>query len=201
MEKIKNTAYAVAVLFISTALLTSCSNNGDSNNDIGKNAKVSTFLRSFYAKDFKFGKSKQFKINNQSNSTTENTGNLARAVTFEDVILMEVFVNNEERARGYVINDKDTNEFLYFIDVDRVAYKLTNINIEADEIKVIDDINQLDRYSSTNQFDFIKIAQDLSNQPVPPPVVQRWRYSFVYPKQKYRSGKLFACRANDCKCA
>ena len=123
-------------------------------------------LKSFYKKEFKFGKSKELKINRQSAATTENTTEFARTATFEDVVLMEVFVNNEERARGYVVNDKDTNEFLYFIDVDRINYKLTSVDIDANETKVADNINQLENYVSSNQFDMIKVVEDYNDSTV-----------------------------------
>ena len=178
MKPIKTTFFSLVILFIGTSLITSCSKEDENNNGMTQNAKVSTFLKSFYSKDFKFGKSKDLKITRQSSSTNTNTGEFARTAEFDDVIVKEVFVDNEERARGYIVNDKDTDEFLYFIDVDRVNYKLTSVDIDANETKVSDNINQLDKYASTNQFDFIKIAQDLINQPGTPPVVQRWRYEW-----------------------
>ena len=35
--------------------------------------------------------------------------------------MTEVFVGNQEKANGYVVTDKVTEEFLYFVNVDRTS--------------------------------------------------------------------------------
>ena len=157
MKTIKITFFSLLVIFVVTSLITSCSND-ETNNSVDQNAKVSTYLKSFYKTNCKLGESAEAKFKPETSS-------LARTAEFEDIVVTEVFVGNETRARGYVLTNKTTNVFLYFVDVDRVEYKTTKVDIEADKTVIAENIEQLDNYISTNEFDLIEITQDQVNQP------------------------------------
>lgn len=148
------TLFSLVLLFVIT--LFGCTKEDNSSSNATESAKVSNYLKSFYNKDFKLGKSVNSKLPTEINS-------LQRTVEFEDILITEVFVGNDTRARGYIITDKMTNDFLYFIDVDRVEFELTSVKIDVNDTKIFNDINELDKYLSTDEFDYIKIAEDFNN--------------------------------------
>lgn len=143
----------VAVVFVAN-MFTNCSKDEtETNNSVVQNAKVTTYLKSFYNKDFKYGKF--------ANSKLEKATSIdSKAVEFEDVVVTEVIVGSDERARGYVVTSKTTNVFLYFVDVDRDNLKMISADIAANDVKEIDNIDQLEKYFTTNEFDMIKVTED-----------------------------------------
>ena len=153
MKAIKMTFFSLLVLYLGTSLFTSCSKEEHTENNVSENAKVNSYLKSFYTKDFQFGKS--IETETKSNSSTLN-----KSVEVENLVITEVFVGEDIRARGYIITIKDTNDFLYFIDVNRVDLKLTTVKVDVNDTKVFNNINELDKYLSTDKFDYIKIAED-----------------------------------------
>ena len=153
MKTIKSTFFSLLVLFLGTSLVTSCSKDDETNSNVIENAKVSSYLETFYSTNFQFGKSVE--TNPKSNSTLLN-----RSTEVENLVITEVFVGNASTARGYVITDKNTNDFLYFIDVNRVDFKLTTYKVDVNDTKIFNDIDALDKYLSTDEFDYIKIAED-----------------------------------------
>jgi hypothetical protein len=153
MKKL-NVFRILAITIIATIGLISCSKENANDKVISENAKVAPFLKSFYKKDFKLGQAVNTKVANAISATSKSTD-------VEDLVITEVFVGDDTRARGYVITSKTTNVFLYFVDVDRVDYKMTKVDIVANDIVTFEDIEQMDNYISTNQFDFIKVAQDV----------------------------------------
>lgn len=170
MKTIKSTFLPFLVLFIAGSLLTSCSKEDETKQNISENAKVSSFLKSFYSKNFEFGKSANSKILKQSANS--------KTVEYSDIVITEVFVGDDNRARGYVITSKDNNVFLYFVDVDRIDYKLTQLDVAVNEKKVFENIEQIDKYTSTNEFDFIKVTQELIKENAQDGSVSRIRYSY-----------------------
>lgn len=156
MKIIKTTFFTLLVLFIGTSLITGCSNEDETNSALNENAKVSNYLEAFYSSNFQLGKSVE--TNQKSNSSALN-----RSTEVDNLIITEVFVGNDETARGYIITDKSTNDFLYFIDVDRVDFKLTSVKIETNDTKIFENIDNLDKYLSTDKFDYIKIAEDFAS--------------------------------------
>ncbi|MEM0542548.1 hypothetical protein WFZ85_07955 [Flavobacterium sp. j3] len=120
---------------------------------MGSNAKVAAYLKSFYKTDFRIGKTVETKLSN-SNSLAD-----ARTVEFESVKLSEIFVGVDERARGYIVTDKETDEFLYFVDVDRDDLKLFAYNVAINETLVKENIDLLQEWASSNGFDFIKLFE------------------------------------------
>lgn len=133
-------------------LLISCSKEENSQ-DVGSNTKVAAYLKLFYKTDFRIGKTVETKLVN-SNSLAD-----ARTVEFESVKLSEIFVGVDERARGYIVTDKETDEFLYFVDVDRDDLKLFAYNVAINETLVKENIDLLQEWASSNGFDFIKLFE------------------------------------------
>ena len=172
MKTIKKTVITLLVLFMGAIIITSCSKENDTNKNVSQNAKVSAFLKSYYSKDFELGESIKTKIKRKANP-------LAKSEEVEDVKITEVLVGDDIRARGYVITDKTTNVFLYFVDVDRIDYKMTTIDIDINDVTVLKDINEMDKYISSNEFDLIKVSQDylleLNSGQSPKPFL-RWAY-------------------------
>ena len=153
MKIIKTTFFTLLVLFIGTSLITSCSKEDETNIGVSENAKISNYLKSFYSKNYQLGKSVETK-------PEFNTNILNKSTEIENLIITEVFVGEDETARGYIITDKATNDLLYFIDVDRINFKLTSVKVDINDTKVFNNINDLDKYLSTDKFDYIKIAED-----------------------------------------
>jgi hypothetical protein len=156
MKALKNGILLLLVVLTTTCLTTSCSKENVTDQKVSENMKVSSYLKSFYPGSYKLGKSVESKVREASNAGSRTTEG-------EDLVVTEVFVDESSIARGYVITDKITNDFKYFIDVDRENYKLTAAKIVINETKVFENINTLDNYISTNEFDFIKIAADHDN--------------------------------------
>lgn len=156
MKTIKSSFFSLLVLFIATSFIISCSKDEQTSSSVSENAKVSNYLKSFYKNDFKLGKSIESKV-------IKPTSVVSKTVEYENLVVTEVFVANEERARGYVLTNKETNVFLYFVDVDRTDYKMTKVDIDANQTQVLENIEQLDKYITTNQFDLIKVTQDLKD--------------------------------------
>lgn len=152
MKIIKNTFFSLLVLFLGT-IITSCSKDDETNSGVNENVKVSNYLKSFYSTNFQLGKSVE--TNHQFNTSILN-----RSTEVENMIITEVYVGDDETARGYIITDKSTNDLLYFIDVDRVNFKLTSVKVDVNDTKVFNNINELDKYLSTDELDYIKIAED-----------------------------------------
>jgi hypothetical protein len=153
MKTIKSTFFPFLVLFIAGSLLTSCSKEDETKQSISENTKVSSFLKSFYSKNFEFGKSINSEIIKESST-------LSKSVEVEDVVITEVLVGEDTRARGYIITSKSTNTFVYFVDIDRIDYKMTAVDIKINETKVINNIDEFDKYVATNEFDIIKVTQE-----------------------------------------
>lgn len=156
MKHLKLNIFTLIVLFISTSVFVSCSDDSDTTTNDTTNKNVDTFLKSFYSKNYSFGESAKVNPNSQFSA-------LSRTTTLEEYELTEVFVDNEAKARGYVITNKNTGEFLYFIDIDRDTYTLTSLDVKNSEQKTFNNIDEIYNYFSTNEFDFIEIALDETN--------------------------------------
>jgi hypothetical protein len=156
MRHLKLTLFSLIVLFVSATMLVSCSEDNETTINETTNKNVDSFLKSFYSKDYSLGISAKVNPNSQVSA-------LARTASFEEVELTEVFVDNETKARGYIITDKKTGDFLYFIDVDRDTYTLTSLDVKNSEQKTFNNIDEIYNYFSTDEFDFIEIALDDTN--------------------------------------
>jgi hypothetical protein len=143
MKHLKLTLFSLITLFVSATMLVSCSEDNEITTNETTNKNVDAFLKSFYSKDYSLGLSAKVNTNSQFSV-------LSRTATLEDVELTEVFIDNEEKARGYVITNKDTGEFLYFIDVDRDTYTLTSLDVKNSEQKTFNNIDEIYNYFMTN---------------------------------------------------
>lgn len=141
------------LLFGISLLFLSC-NKADENQSLNGNAKVTAYLKSFYKKEYHIGKSLNSRMIESSISST------AKSVEYEDVKLEEVFVGDDERARGYVVTDKETGEFLYFVDVDREGYKLTALDVLENQIRIKENINTLEEWATSNKLDLIQLLDE-----------------------------------------
>ncbi|AWA31125.1 hypothetical protein HYN48_14065 [Flavobacterium magnum] len=94
--------------------------------------------------------------------------------------MTEVFVGDDLRPRGYLITEKETNDFLFFADVDRTDFKLTTFEPKSNPTKIFENINELDKYLSTDEFDLIKVID--APEYVPPtegePVALKIKYTY-----------------------
>lgn len=151
MKHLKSTLFSLIALFVSATMLVSCSEDNETTTN--ETTNIDSFLKSFYSKDYSLGTSAKVNPNSQLSS-------LARTATIEEMEVTEVFVSNETEARGYIITDKNTGEFLYFIDVDRDTYILTSLDVKNSEQKTFNNIDEIYNYFSTDEFDFIEIALD-----------------------------------------
>lgn len=98
---------------------------------------VEDFLEAFYTESFDVG---------QDILTTEGE------TTFK---VIEIILGEDTRARGYVVINYTTGDFVYFADVDRVNHVLTLHTIGLEDPVVYNDIDQLEEYDATNEFDYI----------------------------------------------
>lgn len=158
MKTFKNGILLLLILFSISCIVTSCSKEDETNKSVTANSKVSNYLKSFYPTNFQLGKSVVTKIQKKSSD-------LSKSIEVVSVVITEVFVGDDTRARGYVITDKSTNEFLYFLDVDRIDNKLTTVKVDVNDTETFKNIDELDKYLDTNQLDFIKIAEDVVVNP------------------------------------
>src|SRR5690554_4411625 len=80
----------------------------------------------------------------------------------------EIIFAGHERARGYLVSDHETGEFLYLADVDRTNYVLKTLDIANAERETIRDINLHPDYYNLGEFDFYQIALDGPTITLPP---------------------------------
>ena len=155
----KKICFSLVVLFLGLGLFSSCSKEEttSSSSSVSENAKVVNYLNSFYAKNYVFGKSVNAKF---SKPTDLSSATLSKTVEVEDVKITEILVGDDVRARGYVVTSKETNAFLYFADVDRDSYKMITSDITANSSLTLKNIDQLEKYYATNEFDMIKVTEE-----------------------------------------
>lgn len=156
MKHLKSTLFSLIALFVCATILVSCSNDNEIETNKTINKNVDSFLKTFYSKNYTLGLSA--KVNPKS-----QISELSRTASLDQVEVTEVFVDNEIKARGYIITNINTGEFLYFIDVNRNTYILTSLDVKNSDQKTFNDINEINNYFSTNEFDFIEIALDDTN--------------------------------------
>ena len=128
MKHLKLALFSFIALFVSACILVSCSNDSDTTNSETSGKNVETFLKSFYKQNSELGNPKEIKSRNETNT-------LNRTVEMQSYLITEVFVGDDTRARGYIITEKSSNDFVFFLDVNRLSYKLTAVKIETNETK------------------------------------------------------------------
>ncbi len=175
MKHLKLTLFSLIALFVSATMLVSCSEDNETLTNETTNKNVDSFLKSFYKQNTELGKPLEIKTKNGDNT-------LSRSIELQGYLITEVFVGEDTRARGYIISDKLSSNFVFFLDVDRMNYELTTVKIESNETVNFDEINELEKYLITDEFDFIKIIEDPNfEEPVltnPQPIALGIRYSY-----------------------
>lgn len=147
----------LAIALVASIGIISCSKNDETKENIIGNSKVSCYLKSFYNTKYQLGKSIDTKLKKESQNSS-----LSKSIEVEDFIVTEVLVGEDTRARGYVVTRKSDNQFIYFIDVDRIDYKMTTVKVDVNETMIFNNIDELDKYISTNEFDLIKVAEQVN---------------------------------------
>lgn len=175
MKHLKSTFFSFIALFICAVVMVSCSSDED-NNQIQENAldpKTDAFLKNFYSNDYHLGKS-------VSTSNPNLNGLQNRSAQVDNYTVTEVFVNNEARASGYLFENLRTNRYENFIDVNRISYILTSVNLLNNETEVQNRINEKPEYSFTHEFDIIRIIENpiYTNPSNPGYVTYGWHYEW-----------------------
>lgn len=93
--------------------------------------------------------------------TTGRTETVRQEVTHYDYT--EIIIDSDTRARGYLVSNHTTGEFLYFADVDRTNYVFKTKNLITNERETVIDIDQHPDYGHSDGFDFIRIIDDIDN--------------------------------------
>lgn len=155
MKNIKKTIFAILVLFIGTSVFISCSNDNEIDSKSPSSSVLDTFLKSFYNQDYDLGKSVSI-----SNGTKSSVMSRTVLVDGQDIEITEVILGNGQRVRGYVITDKITSAFLYFVDVDRTTYDLTIVDVIKNETLIFKNINTNPDYRNTKEFDLFEMAEN-----------------------------------------
>ena len=155
MKKIKKTSVAALMLFIGSSLFISCSNDNEIDNKDSSNAVIDQFLKSFYNEDYVLGNTISI-----SNGTKSSVMSRTVLVDGQDIEITEVILGNGQRVRGYVITDKITSAFLYFVDVDRTTYDLTVVDVINNQTLIFKNINTNPDYRNTKEFDLFEMAEN-----------------------------------------
>ena len=83
--------------------------------------------------------------------------------TNEGVTVTEVTVDGDTRARGYIVNEVENNEFLYFADVNRNTNVLTTYENITGELETFSNLLESTDYLDTDKFDFIEYSPEYTN--------------------------------------
>uniref|UniRef100_UPI0040489347 hypothetical protein n=1 Tax=Flavobacterium sp. TaxID=239 RepID=UPI0040489347 len=183
MKHLKLTLFSLVALFISATIFVSCSEDNETTTNETTNKNVDSFLKSFYSESFNYGRKAEITIKTE-------TSFLNKTASFEEVNVTEVFVGNQEKANGYVVTDKVTGEFLYFVNVDRTSFILTSVDNDKNEQLTFNNINTNESYTNTNEFDFIEIALNESNNGISNKVGPRF----------FGTGYSFGANSNTIPC-
>jgi hypothetical protein len=154
MKSVKNFAIFVFLFIFATACNKSSEEVLPENQKITNSQKSATtttielsneasnFIKNFYSSDYVLGQ--------QIETSDDN-------VTY---LVSEIIVNNETRARGYITTDVRGENPTYFVDVDRSNYQLHNVDIVNNKTTIINEIDKIDDYYETNEFDVIALVDD-----------------------------------------
>lgn len=173
MKHLKITLFSFILLFVSAGILFSCSSESENIQEQSIDQKTDSFLKKFYSNDYQLGKTKT--------SAKNLNGYQQRTTQIEDYSITEVFVGNEDKARGYLFENLQTNEIESFVDVDRTNYKLTSVDLNNYQVEVQNAINQMPEYLLTDEFDLINIIRlpiPEPNPTNPQPVTYGWHYEW-----------------------
>lgn len=80
--------------------------------------------------------------------------------TGEGVTVSEVIVYGDMRARGYIVNKLENNEFLYFLDINRTTDVLTTYEKITEKVLIFNNLIEFPEYLETDKFDFIEYSPE-----------------------------------------
>lgn len=101
------------------------------------------YAEAFYGADISLGSSIQLIVDDESIAVT----------------VSEVIVSDDTRARGYIVDDISSGDFLYFVDVDRESDVLTTYEVSGTIQEIFDDLLEYEDYLLTDKFDFIEYSE------------------------------------------
>ena len=110
------------------------------------NEEINAYLVKFYQSKYSFGK---------STSVLDEKKSV--------IILTEVILEGDKRARGYVAISKETDDFLFFVDIDRDKFEITTFDVTSNKIENFKNINKSENYNTTNEFDLIYSIDNNTN--------------------------------------
>lgn len=154
MKRLKQFALGIlGTAFLSVGLF-ACSNDDEINTVNNTNSEVPMQTMSItsnsnglrYAADFY-----NTKITEGQTIEIKNPDNLTEGVT-----ITELIVDNDSKARGYIVNDLENNNFLYFVDVDRTKDEMTTYEVSTQKTEKFTDLINNVEYINSDKFDFIK---------------------------------------------
>lgn len=156
----------VGVTTISVGLF-ACSNDESSNQQQEMETQQTSNLQSKPAKVSDEGYS--YALNFYSSEISLGRSiDLIDPSTNEGVTVTEVKVyGDDSRARGYIVNKVENNDFLYFADVNRSTDVLTIYEKSTGETIITDNLMESPDYLSTNKFDVIEHSSQYVTQSVP----------------------------------
>ena len=128
MKHLKITLFSFILLFVSAGILFSCSSESENIQEQSIDQKTDSFLKKFYSNDYQLGKTKT--------SAKNLNGYQQRTTQIEDYSITEVFVGNDEIARGYLFENLQTNEIESFVDVDRINFTLTSVDLDNYQVEI-----------------------------------------------------------------
>lgn len=149
----------------------SCDNDIQDENVVQQNLdnRDAVYLENFYSKAIKIGDSANIMLE-QFNADVNQKSN-----QIDHYMISEVFVGNDLMARGYMFKNIDTNQNEIFVDVDRINFVLTSIDLVSSDVDIINNIDELPFYSTTNELDLL-YSVDIDD---PQLVSNGWRYQLV----------------------
>lgn len=158
MNRIKFFALGVIGAVLITTGLYSCSNDeintpkqGNTEQEVNLQSKASAtsgdgyvYALEFYGLEISLGRSVD----------------LIDPDTNEGVTVTEVTVDGDTRARGYIVNEVENNEFLYFADVNRSTNVLTTYENITGALETFSNLLESTDYLDTDKFDFIEYSPE-----------------------------------------
>jgi len=151
MKKIS--IFILSVLLMGTLVFIGCSSEDSvaTNTDNSKSSqrimgnKFDEFVEDFYDDTFKYGDS------------------IIAYDTLTNFKVKEITVGINSVVRGYVAVDATSDEPLFFMDVNKPGKQITMVDLLTNEVDIFNDIDLHDDYLLSDEFDMIKVIDDLNN--------------------------------------
>ena len=150
MRKFKITIFGSLLVLLGATLFWACSDEESVQSDTKANLRTFSsgelgnlghFLNQFYDREVTF-------VTGRTRTVREE------AVHYD---CTEIIIDSDTRARGYLVSDHSTGQFLHFGDVDRTNYVLKTQNLITNERETTSGIHHHPDYSLTDGFDIIGV--------------------------------------------